>query len=124
MGAAGRARVRRGDDWRGPLVESKCLGVGERGEEAVVELEELVGSAGFGDGAVSEDDDVVGFSYGGHSMGDGEDGSALGEALEALEDELFGVRVHAAGGFVEDEDGCVFEDGACDSDALLFAAGE
>lgn len=46
------------------------------------------------------------------------------ELADRLLDVAFVVRVHAGGGFVEDDDGRVFQYAARDGDALLFAAGE
>ena len=57
-------------------------------------------------------------------MGDDDTGAVFHEASEGVLDEFFRLGVEGGGGFVEDEDGGVFEDGAGDGDALALAAGE
>ena len=91
---------------------------------AAVELiEGLVGSA-FYDLTLLYDEDLVGSADGGEAVGDDEGGAALHEEIEAVLDHGFGLGVEGAGGFVEDEDAGVGEDGAGDGDALALAAGE
>ena len=58
-------------------------------------------------------------------MGDEDDGAALmGEFAEEVEDELAGVGVEVSGGLVGEDNLGVVDEGACDGDALLLAAGE
>jgi hypothetical protein len=57
-------------------------------------------------------------------VGDHDDGLACHEAVDGLLDHDLGFRVQGCGRFVEQDDGCVLEDGAGDGDALAFAAGE
>ena len=83
----------------------------------------LVG-ADLGDAAALEDDDAVGAAHGGHAVGDDEDGAALHEVGERCLHEGFALGVERGGGFVEDQDGRVLQDGARDGEALAFAAGE
>ena len=57
-------------------------------------------------------------------MGDNEGGAPRPQPVERPLDPGFRFRVERAGGFVEDQDRCVLEDGPRDGDALAFAAGE
>jgi len=91
---------------------------------AAVGGHEFVVGADFADAAVFENDDAVGVADGAESVGDDECCSALHELCEASLDESFAFGVEVAGGFVEDEDGGVGEDGAGDGDALFLSAGE
>jgi hypothetical protein len=93
-------------------------------EVSAVELVELVVGAAFDDATVFDDEDLVGLADGGEAVGDDEGGASLHEEVEAGLDEGFGFGVEGAGGFVEDEDARVGEDGARDRDALALAAGE
>src|SRR5579875_2652825 len=95
--------------------------------QALVEAaacDQLVVGAGFGDFAGLEHYDFVGLADGGEPMGDDEDGAALHEGGERLLDEALGFGIEVGGGFVEDEDGRVFEQGAGDGNALALAAAE
>ena len=76
------------------------------------------------DAALVDDEDAVGVADGGEAVGDEEGGSSLHEGFEGLLDETLALGIEGAGGFVEDEDGRVAEDGACDGDALALTAGE
>ena len=71
-----------------------------------------------------DDEDLVGAADGREAVGDDEGGAALHEEVEAVLDHGFGLGVEGAGGFVEDEDARVGENGAGDGDALALAAGE
>ena len=68
--------------------------------------------------------DLVGGQDGGEAVGDGEGGAAGGQARQGFLNQPLGVRVEGAGGLVQNQDARVFQDGAGDGDALLFAAGE
>jgi hypothetical protein len=57
-------------------------------------------------------------------VGDDQRGAAPGGCVELGLDGFFGPGVERRGGFVENQDGRVLEQGAGDGDALLFAAGE
>lgn len=81
----------------------------------------MVGAV-FGDAAVVEDQDLVGCDHCGQSVGDDEDGLVDDEGHDGLLDGDFALGVECGGGFVEQDDGGVFEDGAGDGDALAFAA--
>ena len=70
------------------------------------------------------DDDAVGQRDHAHAVRDHERGAVAGEFFEHLEDELLAFDVDLAGGFVEEQDFGVAEDGAGERDALPLAAGE
>lgn len=81
-------------------------------------------AASFGDAAMFEDEDLICVADGGEAVGDDEAGAVGEEAVEGFLNEFFGGGIDAGGGFVEDEDGRVFEEGAGDGDALFFADAE
>ena len=78
----------------------------------------------LGDPAVCHDEDLVGVLDGREAVGDGDDRLAARQLGDGLLDEVLVLRVDARGGLVENDDGRVFENGAGDGDALLFATGE
>src|SRR5262249_36237436 len=93
-------------------------------EVAALAGEELLVRADLDDLAAFEDDDAAGVPDGAQAVGDDEAGAALHEFEERALDERFALGIEVAGGFVEDQDARVGEDGAGDGDALLLAAGE
>ena len=74
--------------------------------------------------AFGKDEDFIGVADGGEAVGDDEGGAAGHEALEGFVDEALGLAVEGGGGFVEEEDFGIGEDGPGDGDALALAAGE
>jgi hypothetical protein len=78
----------------------------------------------FGDASAFEDEDLVGVADGGEAMGYDEAGAVFHEAVEGFLDESLGGCIHAGCGFVEDEDGWIFEEGAGDGKALFLADAE
>lgn len=87
---------------------------------------EIFISALLGDGAIGgKHDDAVGAFDGGEAMGDGDGGVvAAEEGGEGGIDEGFGLGVKGGGGFVEDQDVRVFDEGPGNGDSLLLAARE
>ena len=83
----------------------------------------IVGPA-FGYDAAFDDDDEVGVADGAEAVGDGDDGPALHEFFEGVDDEFFGFAVEGRGGLVEQEDGTVADHDTGDADALTLASGE
>ena len=79
-------------------------------EEAAFFLEFSWG-ADFGDLVFVENDDLVGVCDGAHAVGDDDDGLVLHEFRNALLNLGFVFDVEACGGFVEEHDGGVLEDG-------------
>ena len=53
-------------------------------------------------------------------MRDNEGGAALAQHIERTLDLAFGLGVERAGGFVEDQDRRILEDGTGDGEALTF----
>ena len=78
----------------------------------------------FDDLAFVEDDDLVGLEYGVEAVGDGDGGASLHEFACGFFEQGFGFGVERGGGFVEDKDGRVFEEGAREGEALGLSAGE
>src|SRR5258705_13727007 len=70
------------------------------------------------DFAAVHDDDAVGGEYGAEAVGDDEGGALVHEAFYGLLDEVLAFGVHLAGGFVENQNRGLAEDGAGDAEAL------
>ena len=85
---------------------------------------ELVVVAALDDEAAFDDEDLVGAADGGEAVGDDEGGAADHELVEAGLNHGLGLGIERAGGFVEDEDAGLGEQGAGDGEALALAAGE
>ena len=75
---------------------------------------------GLDEATTVEHHDPVGGFDGGQAMGDDEGGAALTQGVERLLDFAFGVGVQRGGGFIENQDGRVLEQGAGDGDALAL----
>ena len=86
--------------------------------------QEFGAGAGLRKRAVGHYYDAVGLFYGAEAVGYEEDGLVGGEALEGLVEGGFGFHVDLGGGFVEDDDGGVLEQGAGDGEALGLARAE
>jgi hypothetical protein len=82
-----------------------------------------VGTA-LGDAAVMEDEDLIGGGDGLQSVGDDEQGAVGGERTESIVEERFDLGVDGGGGFVEQHDRRVLEQGAGDRDPLSLAPGD
>ena len=99
------------------------LGGVEAGVGAVGGQELGVGAA-LDDAAPVDDQDEVGGEDGGKAVGDGEGRAARHQRRQGALDQALGLGVQGGGGFVQDQDAGVLQDGAGDGDALLLAAGE
>ena len=77
-------------------------------------FEEFGVGARVGDFALGHDDDEVRGEDGGEAMGNGDDGFASGEFFQGGLDHAFAFRVEGGGGFVQEENGGVFQEGAGD----------
>ena len=101
------------------------MGVGfacfEHGECAATRVQLGVGT-GFHDAARVHDNDQVGVAHGTDTVGDLDDGAALRDAGDALAYARLGDRVNLARGLVEDVDGRVAQERACQGQALTLAA--
>ena len=76
------------------------------------------------DAAMVEHDDLVGVPHGREPVRDRDRRPPLGEPVERVLDEPFGLGVEGARRLVEDKDRRVAQDRARDRDPLLLAAGE
>src|SRR5712664_3980989 len=86
--------------------------------------EEFVVRAPLDDAAVAQDDDLVCVPHGGGAVRNQNGGATVHDAAQASEDALFGLRVDAGEGIVEDEDAGVANDGSGDGGALLLSSRE
>ena len=59
---------------------------------------------------------------GGQAMGDGDDRLALHQRIQAVLDGRFHFRIQGRGGFIQHQDRRVFQQHACNGDALALAA--
>ena len=80
--------------------------------------------AAFGDLPAGEHDDLLCAANGGEAVGDDDNGFVLHQRVDGLLHGDFAFGVERGGGFIQDDDGRVFQQGAGDADALFFAAGE
>jgi hypothetical protein len=80
--------------------------------------------AALDDGPGTEDEDLVAAADGGEAVGDDDGGAVFHELIQGILDEAFALGIEAAGGFIQDQDGGIGEDGAGDGDALALAAGK
>ena len=92
-------------------------------EQAAFRLE-FGGGACFGDVTVVQHNDLVGVCDSAHAVCDDDDGLALHQLRNAALDLGFVFHVEACGRFVKQDDGRVFQQGACNRDSLAFAARE
>lgn len=72
---------------------------------------------------LGHDNDVIGISNRRESVSDDDHGSTLGNVVESLLHDLFGVGVEGAGSFVEHEDFGVGDDAASNDHSLLLSTG-
>ncbi len=80
--------------------------------------------ADFDDLAALDDDQAIGAAQRAQAVGDGDGGAAVDQVFQGRLDFALGFGVDRGGGFVEDQDARVDQQGAGDGDALAFAAGE
>ena len=78
----------------------------------------------FDDAACVEDDEVIGVADGGETMGDDHQGECAVQADEGVANPFFVAGVEGAGGFVEDQQEGLPQQGAGEGDALAFATRE
>ena len=81
-------------------------------------------AAGFDDLAVVQDQDEVGALDGRQAVRDGEDGATFHGVFQGRLDGPLGFGVEGGGGFVEDQDGGVPQEGAGDGQSLPLPPGE
>ncbi len=78
----------------------------------------------FDGAAIGHDDDHIGVADGGEPVGDDDGGPAFAQCRECGLDRGFAFGIECRGGFIEEEDARVAQDGAGEGDALALAAGE
>jgi len=84
--------------------------------------EQLHVRSGFDDAAFFEHDDIVGMLHSRQPVRDYEHRALAHQPLERVLDQAFGFAVERAGGFIEDQYRCVFEQRACNRHALALSA--
>jgi len=87
-------------------------------------LQQFVVAALFDDAAPVQDDEAVHCRDGGKAVRDGNHRFSCHQAVQAGLDGCFHFAIQRRGGFVQDEDGRVFEQDAGDGDTLPLPAGE
>ena len=85
--------------------------------------ETLVGAA-FHDLSVVEHTDLIGILDRTQTVGDGHRGTRLHQTLQGILYQALALGVEGRGGFVEDEDRRILQDGTGDADALALSARE
>ena len=76
------------------------------------------------DAALVEDVDDVGLDDGAEAVGD-DDGGAVGTKFRQRGlNEMLGFHIDSGGGFIEEQDGSVFEEGAGEGETLALAAAQ
>ena len=86
--------------------------------------EQFLMRALFAQAAFVEDENAIGVLNGAQAVRD-DDRSAAGEqAIERFANHDFGSRVHAGGGFVEDQEARIVRQGAGEADQLALADGK
>ena len=80
--------------------------------------------AAFHDFAFVHDVDFVRVADSAQAVGDGDGGARLHQALQGFLHQAFALCVEGRGGFVQDEDGRVLQDGPGDADTLALPAGQ
>ena len=78
--------------------------------------------AGLGNGPAREYKNLIRVDDGAEAVRDDDGCPASGQAIKSLLDPLLGFRVQGRGGFVEERDARILEDGASDGDALTLTA--
>src|SRR5438445_1082345 len=87
-------------------------------------LNQLLMGAALNDAAGVEHQNQIGVLHGGKALRDDECRSPFAEPAHGLPDQPLGLRVHAGGGVVEDEDARVHQEGARDRQALALSAAQ
>ena len=78
----------------------------------------------FDDLAILDDEDGVGMHDGVQAMRDHDGGAVLAEMLDRFLHLFLGFRVERGGGFVQQHDWCISDQGAGDRDPLALASGQ
>ena len=78
----------------------------------------------FHDAAFFEHDDLVGLEDGVQTVGDGDDGLVLHQLSRGFFEQDFSLGVEAGGGFVENQDRCILQEGTRQGETLGLPAAE
>jgi hypothetical protein len=84
-------------------------------------IQQLLMISLFDNLAVVDDDYLVRITDGAQAVSNDEAGAAFHQAQQSLLDAHLGARVHAAGGFIQDQDGRIGQDGARDGEHLALS---
>src|ERR1700722_2512524 len=76
------------------------------------------------DGAVLEDENTVGRAHRRKPMRDDQRSAAAHQPFESLQNQALALRIERTGGFVQNQDGRVAQNGAGDGHALALTAGQ
>ena len=87
-------------------------------------IHQLLVCAGFADGAAIENHNLVGASDGREAVRNHDYGTVRHQIRQCPLHQHFGFGVQMRGGFVQDQDGCIFEQCAGYGDALPLAPAE
>ena len=101
-----------------PVVDGVEASVGTLG------LKKLLVLAHFHDVPVVQDHYLVGIADGGQAMGYDDGGTALEDTLESLLNQYLSVGVYVGGGFVQDENLGVSDDGPGEAEKLTLTHAE
>jgi hypothetical protein len=74
------------------------------------------------DRAVLHDVNTVGIADGGQAVGDNDRGAMFGDDVKRSLNRGFGFVIDGAGGFIQDQDRRVFQDGTGDRETLTLTA--
>jgi len=77
-------------------------------------------AAQLGNAAILNDDDAIGITNGRETVSNDKAGTAFEQLVHAFLDQRLGEGIHAAGGFVHDEDFRVRQDGSGQTDKLFL----
>src|SRR5216684_1088377 len=81
-------------------------------------------SAAFDDAPMIQHEDLIHTLHRQQAMRDLQGGTPPREFIQSVQQRALSQGIKVSGGFVEDEDGCVFQEGAGNRQALALAAGQ
>ena len=92
--------------------------------EETLRLQQLLMGTLLNDLAITNDDDPIRITDGRQAVGDDKTGTSLHQAQQGFLDPRLGARVHAGGGFIEDEDAWISKNSAGDGEQLALSLSE
>ena len=96
----------------------------DKGGVIAAEAHQLEVRSRFSDAAILQHYNSVGVNDRGQPVRDNERGATFHQVVQSFLDEGFRFGIERRGGFVEDQDGWVLQNGAGDGDALAFSGRE